>query len=184
MNEQQPKEYDGNMIFAKLKQIDEEAGDLIEVDRFLHLLIKGIEDGAYSRSLTIPAEPTTDDIDEIRDICKEQIERIHTNNIDGWDEVAEAWQYVLDVVLPEHDAALIAKAQQEERERIRKIDYLRSLGWMVAVHNDYKQNGEFHTFWLLTYPDGRYLKGEGKTDDEALNQIAESLRQSPEQQEQ
>jgi hypothetical protein len=56
MNEQQPKEYDGNMIFAKLKQIDEEAGDLIEVDRFLHLLIKGIEDGAYSRPHPAPAK--------------------------------------------------------------------------------------------------------------------------------
>jgi len=53
----------------------------------------------------------------------------------------------------------------------QRINYLRSLGWMVAVHNDYKQNGEFHTFWLLTCPDGRYLKGEGKTDDEALEQI-------------
>ena len=70
---------------------------------------------------------------------------------------------------------------QSERDKVlteKRIDYLRSLGWMVAVHNDYKQNGEFHTFWLLTYPDGKYLKGEGKTDEEALKQIVEELRQS------
>jgi len=72
---------------------------------------------------------------------------------------------------------------QSERDKVlteKRIDYLRSLGWMVAVHNDYKQNGEFHTFWLLTYPDGKYLKGEGKTDDEALEQIVEELRQAGE----
>ena len=72
---------------------------------------------------------------------------------------------------------------QSERDKVlteKRIDYLRSLGWMVAVHNDYKQNGEFHTFWLLTYPDGKYLKGEGKTDEEALEQIVEELRQAGE----
>ena len=73
--------------------------------------------------------------------------------------------------------------RKDERDKVlteKRIDYLRSLGWMVAVHNDYKQNGEFHTFWLLTYPDGKYLKGEGKTDDEALEQIVEELRQAGE----
>ena len=73
--------------------------------------------------------------------------------------------------------------RKEERDKVlteKRIDYLRSLGWMVAVHNDYKQNGEFHTFWLLTYPDGKYLKGEGKTDEEALEQIVEELRQAGE----
>jgi len=46
---------------------------------------------------------------------------------------------------------------------------------MVAVHNDYRLNGEAMTFWLLTHPDGRWVKGEGKTDAEALNQIRASL---------
>jgi hypothetical protein len=45
---------------------------------------------------------------------------------------------------------------------------LRDNGWMVAVHNDYRQDGEFRTFWLFTNDDGYYLKGEGKTDTEAL----------------
>ena len=50
-------------------------------------------------------------------------------------------------------------------------DDLREKGWMVAVHNDYRINGERKTFWLLTYDDGQYVKGEGATDAEALNEI-------------
>ncbi len=53
---------------------------------------------------------------------------------------------------------------------------LRTNGWAVAIHNDYRLNGEQHTFWLFANKDGRYLKGEGKTDAEALNQIRKSLR--------
>lgn len=49
-------------------------------------------------------------------------------------------------------------------------DALRAAGWSVAVHNDYRLKGEAHTFWLWTHPDGRWVKGEGRTDDEALSQ--------------
>lgn len=55
-------------------------------------------------------------------------------------------------------------------------DDLRAAGWSVAVHNDYKQNGQTYTFWLVTHPDGRYLKGEGTTDAEALGQIRARLK--------
>ena len=48
---------------------------------------------------------------------------------------------------------------------------LRALGWTVAVHNDYRHQGKPHTFWLLTHPSGRWLKGEAPTDTEALDQI-------------
>jgi hypothetical protein len=51
-----------------------------------------------------------------------------------------------------------------------KADDIRALGWTVAVHNDYRQNGEAHTFWLFT-KNGRAIKGEGRTDAEALNQV-------------
>ena len=50
-------------------------------------------------------------------------------------------------------------------------DYLSALrgeGWTVAVHNDYRLNGESRTFWLFT-KDGRAIKGEGRTDEEALS---------------
>lgn len=52
------------------------------------------------------------------------------------------------------------------------VDYFLGLfrcnGWSVAVHNDYRLNGESMTFYLLTHPRGIYAKGEGKTDLEAL----------------
>ena len=49
-------------------------------------------------------------------------------------------------------------------------------GWSVAVHNDYRLNGRRMTFWLWTHPSGRWLKGEGQTDDEALAQCVAALR--------
>lgn len=45
---------------------------------------------------------------------------------------------------------------------------LRVAGWSVGVHNDYHQRGRRHTFWLFTQSDGRYLKGEGPTDVDAV----------------
>ncbi len=53
-------------------------------------------------------------------------------------------------------------------------DDIRAAGWMVAVHNDYRLNGELHTFWLFT-KDDRAVKGEGKSDAEALNEIRKAL---------
>lgn len=47
---------------------------------------------------------------------------------------------------------------------------IRSAGWAVAVHNDYRLYGEPHTFWLFTHGD-KAVKGEGRTDAEALNQV-------------
>lgn len=58
------------------------------------------------------------------------------------------------------------------------VDQLRANGWTVAVHNDYRLNGKPYTFWLWTHPDGRYVKGEGLTDDEALRQVRAAIRQS------
>src|SRR6266542_606238 len=57
-------------------------------------------------------------------------------------------------------------------------DDLRASGWSVAAHNDYRQNGVAYTFWLLTHPDGCFLKGEGRTDAEALSIIRAALDQT------
>jgi len=38
---------------------------------------------------------------------------------------------------------------------------------MVAVHNDYRLDHEFHTFWLFT-KGTRCAKGEGRSDEHAL----------------
>jgi len=56
---------------------------------------------------------------------------------------------------------------------------LRALGWSVATHNDYRQDGKFHTFWLLT-KSGQCVKGEGESDAEALNQIRVAIRRKEE----
>lgn len=45
---------------------------------------------------------------------------------------------------------------------------IRDAGWSVAVHNDYRQNGEARTFWLFTHSSGKWRKGEGRTDNEAI----------------
>ncbi len=53
-------------------------------------------------------------------------------------------------------------------------DDLRAKGWSVAVHNDYRIGGKRMTFWLLTHASGYWIKGEGETDAEALNQARKS----------
>lgn len=55
-----------------------------------------------------------------------------------------------------------------------KPDDIRAKGWMVAIHNDYRQNGELCTFWLFTQGN-RAVKGEGATDAVALNEIRRKL---------
>lgn len=52
---------------------------------------------------------------------------------------------------------------------------IRALGWSVAVHNDYKLGGVPHTFWLFT-KGSQCVKGEGRSDADALNQVRKSLR--------
>jgi hypothetical protein len=52
---------------------------------------------------------------------------------------------------------------------------LRAAGWSVAVHNDYRQDGKRYTFWLMV-KDGRALKGEGRTDGDALDEIRAQVK--------
>ena len=68
-------------------------------------------------------------------------------------------------------------------ERIAELeeaspDDIRKQGWAVAVHNDYRMNGEPHTFWLFT-KEGRAVKGEGRTDADALNAVRAALGAVP-----
>jgi hypothetical protein len=49
--------------------------------------------------------------------------------------------------------------------------HIRNKGWSVAVHNDYKLNGLNYTFWLFT-KNGRCVKGEGRTDLDALRLVS------------
>lgn len=52
------------------------------------------------------------------------------------------------------------------------LTLMRAADWSVAVHNDYRQGGEPRTFWLFTHPDGRWVKGEARTDLEAISEAA------------
>ena len=58
-------------------------------------------------------------------------------------------------------------------EAMEMLDGLRRDGWMVAVHNDYRLGGLFHTFWLFTKGDF-CIKGEGATDYHALSQVVQA----------
>jgi hypothetical protein len=62
------------------------------------------------------------------------------------------------------------KSLLAENTRLREAcaDDLRAKGWRVAVHNDYRLDGIDCTFWLFTHPDGRWIKGEGPTDADAI----------------
>ena len=53
-------------------------------------------------------------------------------------------------------------------------DDIRALGWAVAVHNDYRLGGIPHTFWLFTKGEIA-VKGEGRTDAEALDQVRAAI---------
>ena len=56
------------------------------------------------------------------------------------------------------------------------LSTIRERGWAVAVHNDYRQDGRAHTFWLFTKGD-HCAKGEGETDGDAVsNALGEILR--------
>lgn len=59
-----------------------------------------------------------------------------------------------------------------------KADDIRALGWTVAVHNDYRLNSLPHTFWLFT-KGAMCVKGEGRTDAEALKSIIATLKAAP-----
>jgi hypothetical protein len=57
---------------------------------------------------------------------------------------------------------------------------LREAGWMVAVHNDYRQDGKFFTFWLFTHSSGRWLNGEAGSDEDAVwNVYSKLYRETP-----
>lgn len=60
-------------------------------------------------------------------------------------------------------------------EQLKKM---RDEGWMVAVHNDYRLDGEAYTFWLFTnFRNNTFVQGEAKTDEEALENIRIELLQ-------
>ena len=73
------------------------------------------------------------------------------------------------------EAARPPEASVMDSKSVSLLESLRNRGWAVAVHNDYRQNGVDHTFWLFT-KDGQCTKGEGLTDAEALQRVDDEIR--------
>jgi hypothetical protein len=53
-------------------------------------------------------------------------------------------------------------------------DDIRAAGWTVAAHSDYRLNEEPHTCWLFT-KGSRNVRGEAKTDAEALDKVRQEI---------
>jgi hypothetical protein len=55
---------------------------------------------------------------------------------------------------------------------VQTLRNIRAKGWMVVTHNDYRLHGRRYTFWGFSHPEtGRFVKGEGLTDAQALEEI-------------
>ena len=52
---------------------------------------------------------------------------------------------------------------------------LRAMGWCVGIHNDYRVAGEARRLWLLTKPEGSYVKGEGTGEGTALSEAEAAI---------
>lgn len=65
---------------------------------------------------------------------------------------------------------------RENLATFRKLASLRQHGWTVAVHNDYILDGVHMTFWGFSRGH-QWVKGEGETDLEALNDVLEEVRE-------
>ena len=103
-----------------------------------------------------------------RQACDEAATRIRAlaSQVDGLRREIE----IRDPVAKRREEQLSALRAENERLRKALADDLRAGGWAVAVHNDYRLNGEAHTFWLFT-KDGRAIEGEGLSDAEALDEV-------------
>lgn len=92
----------------------------------------------------------------------------------GWRCIADAQHAGLQAAIPMLRQALTAPGVPEGCP-----DDIRAQGLTVAVHNDYRLNGQRHTFWLFVDEMGMSYKGEGPTDADALNQVRALLTTSP-----
>lgn len=75
------------------------------------------------------------------------------------------------------DRAAVCALCREVEDFLSKsvLDELRRDGWMVVCHNDYRLNGVLMTWWSFARG-SQYVKGEGHTDAEALDQCMSAVR--------
>jgi hypothetical protein len=68
-------------------------------------------------------------------------------------------------------------APADAGDAIMALSEMRAKGWTVAVHNDYRLDGQPMTFWLFTHEASeRFVKGEGPTDWAAVKQALAAAR--------
>lgn len=129
------------------------------------------EDWTYDGPEWIYLQPECDATEDGRLWCKDAI-NVPTEERQDQTEPTDCPYVrgdVYDAVvekLAERDAEVAAMKQLLSKGQ-SILDRLRSRGWLVAVHNDYTQDGRFHTFWLLT-KGSRFVKGEACNDWIAL----------------
>jgi hypothetical protein len=142
--------------------------------------------GAYLASLPAPQGPSAqvsepeplryDELVACLRECKKQLDAIVDDGVPvDWEQWRDDLEELLLHVAPTDTGAQGAEPMQP----VAVIDQLRAQGWTVAVHNDYRLDGRAHTFWLLTHPSGIWVKGEGATDAEALQQCVEAALAQP-----
>lgn len=115
-----------------------------------------------------------------RELAQRNASKLHLVN-------EEAREFMLEVVACNEEIADdglcdCARFHFEQIAEARSVfplrsspDDLRSQGWTVAVHRDFRLRGEPMTFWLLTNDRGQYVKGEGASDRAALDEIRKKL---------
>ena len=93
----------------------------------------------------------------MNDTIRELFHRLWTKAVGTTDYDKKEWQRLEEM--------LVNKSSPDD---------IRAAGWTVAGHNDYRLDGKSFTFWLFTHPDGRWAKGEGRDDAEALDEVRRS----------
>jgi hypothetical protein len=106
--------------------------------------------------------------EELRDKLEVAIDGDHRNI----KEFRDALRTLLEQVDARDSCAYLSANRAANAEDIR------AQGWSVAVHNDYKIDGVSHTFWLFT-KNGQAIKGEGRTDADALYEVRKLISKGP-----
>jgi len=57
------------------------------------------------------------------------------------------------------------------------LEVLRRADWTVALHTDMRDNGGLRTSWTFAHPRGRWIRGEGRTDRDAVAQVLRLVRE-------
>ena len=55
-----------------------------------------------------------------------------------------------------------------------RLDSLRDRGWVIGCHNDYRQGGVLHTYYLFTNGDFK-VQGEAVGDMMAIDQVEANI---------